>query len=152
MDRRRGEPGMTVQSILTAKGTEVVSTSAKATLREAAEAMTKGKFGALVVSETGKTVDGILSERDIVHMVAEHGAGALDMKVADAMTTTVVTCNRTDRIDDIMAQMSERHFRHMPVIEDGTLVGMVSMTDIMRKKLADLHHEASALRDFIRGH
>ena len=143
---------MTVQSILNAKGSDVVTVQAGATLADAAQAMAKGNFGALVVSDTGETVEGIISERDIVRWVALHGPEALSAAVGDAMTREVVTCSRSDRVDDVMAKMSERVFRHMPVTEGDRLVGMVSMTDIMRKKLADVQHEANALRSFIAGH
>ena len=143
---------MTVQSILNAKGSHVVTIRAGATLADAAQAMAEGNFGALVVSEAGETVDGIISERDIVRWMALHGPEAMAAPVGDAMTREVVTCSRSDRIDDVMAKMSERVFRHMPVTEGDRLVGMVSMTDIMRKKLADVQHEANALRSFIAGH
>ena len=143
---------MTVQSILSTKGSECVTTSGTASLRDAAKAMAEGRFGALVVSATGDTVDGIISERDIVRAVAEHGSSALDLPVSRAMTKDVITCQRGDRVDAVMGIMSEKHFRHMPVVEGERLVGMVSMTDIMRKKLDDVQHEATALRDFIAGH
>ena len=140
---------MTIQSLLTEKGSEVVTISADKTLKQAADALAARNFGSLIVSETGRSVDGILSERDIVRAFASKGAAAMETKVGDVMTREVVTCQRSDRIDRIMGVMSTRKFRHIPVIEDGELVGVISMTDIMRRRLQDVEHEATALREFI---
>ena len=143
---------MTVESILKAKGTDVVTIRPTATIADAVQALAEGKFGVLVVSETGETVEGILSERDIVHAFARHGASTLDLHVDQVMTRDVITCTRKDRINDMMAVMSQQRIRHLPVVENGKLTGVISMTDAMRARIVDVEHEATALRDFIAGH
>ena len=143
---------MTVESILKTKGTDVVTIRPTATIADAAQALAEGKFGILVVSENGTTVEGILSERDIVQAIARHGASTLDLSVDQVMTRDVIICSRKDRINDMMAVMSQKRIRHLPVVEDGKLAGVISMTDAMRARIDDVEHEATALRDFIAGH
>ena len=143
---------MTVESILKTKGTDVVTIRPTATIADAAQALAEGKFGILVVSERGETVEGILSERDIVQALARHGASTLDLPVDQVMTRDVIICSRKDRINDMMAVMSQKRIRHLPVVEDGKLAGVISMTDAMRARIDDVEHEATALRDFIAGH
>ena len=143
---------MTVESILKTKGTDVVTIRPTATIADAAQALAEGKFGILVVSENGTAVEGILSERDIVQALARHGASTLDLSVDQVMTRDVIICSRKDRINDMMAVMSQKRIRHLPVVEDGKLAGVISMTDAMRARIDDVEHEATALRDFIAGH
>ncbi len=142
---------MTVERILKAKGTDVQTTPPDWTLAEVCRTLAEAKVGALVVSADRKTVLGIISERDIVRVIAAKGVAALEWPVKDAMTRQVVTCSRRDRIDDMMARMSQGHFRHMPVIENGELAGIISIGDVVKRRLDDIESEATHLREFITG-
>jgi CBS domain-containing protein len=142
---------MSVERLLRTKGSAVVTIRPDATLADVTHELAVGNFGALIVSEDGRSVNGIISERDVVRTLANEGASALDRKVRDVMTTEVVTCAPSDRVDDMMEVMSNRRFRHLPVVRDGELCGVISMTDLMRKRLDDIEHEANAMRDFIAG-
>ena len=140
---------MTVESILRIKGRDVVTTPQMATLHEAARKLREGRIGALVVSDDGRTVIGIISERDIVHTMADKGKTALDLPVKDAMTAKVITVAPSDRVDGLMRIMSERRIRHLPVVDDGALCGMISIGDVVKRRMDDVQREAEALRDFI---
>ncbi len=142
---------MNVDAILRTKGTDVATTRPDATLADVAQVLSEKKIGALVVSADGATVDGIVSERDIVRKIAEHGAAALNMSIGDAMTRDVVTCTRKDSLQDLMSTMSGRRIRHLPVVEDGQLCGMVSIGDVVKLRLEEVESEAEALRGFITG-
>ena len=142
---------MTVERLLRIKGHEVVTIRPQATLADVAHELSVGKFGALIVSEDGRSVLGIISERDLVRAIAAHGASALDLKVEQEMTRDVVTCAIKDKVDHLMAVMSHRRFRHLPVVENGVLCGVISMTDVMRHRLDEVEVEASHMRDFIAG-
>ena len=142
---------MTVERLLRIKGHEVVTIRPQATLADVAHELSAGKFGALIVSEDGRSIQGIISERDLVQAVAAHGASALDLKVEEVMTRDVVTCAVQDKVDHLMAVMSHRRFRHLPVVENGVLCGVISMTDVMRHRLDEVEVEASHMRNFIAG-
>jgi CBS domain-containing protein len=142
---------MTVERLLRTKGSAVVTIRPDATLADVTHELAAGNFGALVVSEDGRSVAGIISERDVVRTLAKEGASGLDRKVRDVMTADVVTCAPGDRVDDMMTVMSNRRFRHLPVVRDGELCGVISMTDLMRKRMDEIEHEANAMRDFIAG-
>ena len=142
---------MNVDAILRTKGTDVATTRPDATLADVAQVLSEKKIGALVASTDGATVDGIVSERDIVRKIAEHGAAALNMSIGDAMTRDVVTCTRKDSLQDLMSTMSGRRIRHLPVVEDGQLCGMVSIGDVVKLRLEEVESEAEALRGFITG-
>ena len=142
---------MTVEKLLRTKGSTVVTIRPDASLADATHELAAGNFGALIVSADGREVIGIISERDIVRSLAKEGASALDRKVSDVMTIEVFSCAPSDRVDDMMAVMSNRRFRHMPVIENGVLCGVISMTDVMRKRIDEIQHEADAMRTFITG-
>ena len=142
---------MTVEKLLQTKGSTVVTIRPDASLADVTHELAAGNFGALIVSANGREVIGIISERDIVRSLAKEGASALDRKVSDVMTTEVFSCAPSDRVDDMMAVMSNRRFRHMPVIENGVLCGVISMTDVMRKRIDEVQHEADAMRTFITG-
>ena len=142
---------MTVEKLLRTKGSTVVTIGPDASLADVTHELAAGNFGALIVSADGREVIGIISERDIVRSLAKEGASALDRKVSDVMTTEVFSCAPSDRVNDMMAVMSNRRFRHMPVIENGVLCGVISMTDVMRKRIDEIQHEADAMRTFITG-
>jgi len=142
---------MNVEIILKAKGTDVVTTKPDATLADVAGELANRRIGALVVSGDGKSVDGIVSERDIVRAIAESGQEALSKPVSTAMTRDVFTCSRHDSIEELMATMSKNRFRHLPVTEEDQLCGMISIGDVVKYRLEEVEYEAEALRGFIAG-
>jgi CBS domain-containing protein len=142
---------MNVESILRSKGKMVTVVRPQATLREAVSLLRRHAIGALVVSADGKSVDGILSERDIVHALDDHGTALLDDRVEALMTRRVVTCSPADSLEDLMAQMTERRVRHIPVLREGSLAGIVSIGDVVKHRLDEIEFEAKELRSFIAG-
>ena len=142
---------MKVRTMLTQKGDRVLTIRTDATIAAAIEILTTEKIGALVASDDGSAVQGILSERDVVRGLKQHGAALLSMQVAEFMTTPVKTCELADDIQDIMAQMTRSRIRHLPVVEDGKLCGMISIGDVVKNRLEELEAEASALRDYVSG-
>ncbi len=143
---------MKVESILEAKGRDILTIPSDAKVAEAARMLKEHRIGALVVSDDGSTAAGILSERDIVHAMVDHGAAVQDLPVSDLMTREVITCAPDDAIVDLMTQMTERRIRHLPVVEDGVLCGMVSIGDVVKNRIAEVETEASAMREFITGY
>ena len=144
---------MLVQQILNSKASNDVVTVAPGTLvRDAAQILADKRIGTVVISQTGTTADGILSERDIVRELANHGAGCLAKKVDDFMTTKLITCTRSDSADDVLHQMTEGRFRHMPVVEDGEMVGLITIGDTVKARLSELAMEKDALQGMIMGH
>ena len=142
---------MNVETILRAKGSEVATIRPDETVGAAVKALISRNIGALVVSEDGETVDGIISERDIVHGLADHGAALLSLNVAEMMTRRVVTCELSDSVERLMAEMTNRRIRHFPVVQDGRLRGVVSIGDVVKNRLDEVEYEARALRSFIAG-
>lgn len=143
---------MKVEVILRTKGRDIVTMPRTASIAEAARLLKHKKIGAVVISDDRKTVLGILSERDIVHALVDNAAAALTMRVSQLMTRDVVTCAPEDSIAELMARMTERRIRHLPVIKDGVLDGMVSIGDVVKSRLEEVESEASAMREFITGH
>lgn len=140
---------MTVSSILAAKGGDVITIEPTATLAAAATLLTAKRIGALVIVGAGGRVAGILSERDIVHTLAEQGRQALDGPLSQAMTREVATCGPDDEIPSLMERMTEGKFRHMPVVHNGRLVGIVSIGDIVKQRVDEMERESEAMRDYI---
>ena len=140
---------MNVAAILKIKGRAVATVRTDATLQDVAEKLAKRKIGAMVIIGPGGRISGIVSERDVVRVIAEHGAKALAMSVSSVMTTDVITCSETDMIDDVMATMTERRFRHVPVVESGGLVGIVSIGDVVKHHIAEVELEASAMKSYL---
>ncbi len=143
---------MLVEEVLKAKGRDIITMPQNASVAEAARLLKEKRIGAVVISDDGARVLGILSERDIVHALAEFAAAALEMRVSELMTQDVVTCAPGDSIVGLMARMSERRIRHLPVVKDGVLDGMVSIGDVVKSRIDEIEFEASAMRDFITGH
>jgi CBS domain-containing protein len=139
---------MIVAQILASKGRDVATTTPSRTISEVVADLTARKIGALVVLERGR-VTGIVSERDIVKAIGHRGAGVLDDPVSSIMTRDVVTCGESDTIDGVMTRMTRRRFRHMPVIEDDELVGIVSIGDVVKARIEEVEHEAGELRTYI---
>jgi CBS domain-containing protein len=140
---------MQVKHILFEKGREVVSIGADATLCEAARLMARRRIGAVVVRGYDGLIAGIISERDIVRAIAEESVAALGHSVSSRMTRNVTTCAECDTIEDLMEAMTRGRFRHVPVIEDDQLVGIVSIGDVVKTRIAETIREAESLRDYI---
>jgi len=141
-----------VVDILQAKGRDVVTVPPSATLLTLAHLLKLERVGAVIVSHDGKTIDGIISERDIAWGLAEHGADLLNAHVADLMTKSVVTCSPDDTIASVAKIMTDRRLRHLPVQFKGELVGVVSIGDVVKHRLNELQLEANVLRDYATGH
>lgn len=140
---------MTVEHILKDKGREVVAIDPSRTIAEAARILSERRIGSVVVSDGTRPVLGILSERDIVRAIAAEGAAVLARPVSDFMTAEVITCTGPSSITEVMELMTRGKFRHVPVIEDGQLRGIVSIGDIVNHRLAEIEHEHQAMRDYI---
>lgn len=140
---------MHVKLILKSKGSAVETIRPDATIADAADRLKTRRIGVLVVSAAGATVEGILSERDIVTGLAEHGASLLDMRVEELMTRDVRTCSPEDTVNAVMELMTDRRIRHVPVIQDGTLAGIISIGDAVKSRLQELESEATHLREYI---
>lgn len=140
---------MNVATILKSKGRAVTTASPSQPLHEIAESLAARKIGAIVVvGETGRVV-GIISERDIVRCVAEGGAAALARPVDQVMTRGVVTCGEATSLEELMELMTKGRFRHVPVVEHDTLVGLVSIGDVVKYHLADMALEVSSMRNYL---
>ena len=142
---------MNVETILATKGRAVATIRPQDTVGAAVEALVCGNIGALVASEDGEHVDGIVSERDIVHALARHGDALLALTVAEVMTRSVVTCDPTESVAELMAEMTNRRIRHLPVVQNGRLCGIVSIGDVVKNRLDEIEYEARSLRSFIAG-
>lgn len=140
-----------VSVILERKGNDVVTIRPDAMLLAAAESMSKHNIGALVVSPDDKTVVGIVSERDLVRDLARLGTGAVKRTVADIMSTDVATCGPDATVDDLMAAMSERRIRHVPILDDDALAGIVSIGDVVKMRLDELEVEKESLEQYVTG-
>jgi CBS domain-containing protein len=143
------EAHMQVKHILRDKGREVVTMSGEATLSEAARLLARKHIGAVVVRDRDGMLSGILSERDIVHALSEESVQALAKPVSTYMTRTVATCSEFDSIDDLMELMTEKRFRHVPVVEEDRLVGIVSIGDVVKSRIEETVREAQSLRNYI---
>jgi CBS domain-containing protein len=140
---------MTVKAILSTKGTEVLTIEPTTNVAAAAKLLAERKIGALVVTGPDRRVIGIVSERDIVQELAAHGAASLDMALTEVMTRKVMTCSISDTISSVMERMTAGKFRHLPVVEQGRLAGIISIGDVVKHRLKEMEQEQSALRDYI---
>jgi CBS domain-containing protein len=140
---------MKVQDILATKGGSVLTIDPIATVGSAAKILAQHRIGALVVTGPGQRVVGIVSERDIVHALASRGAAAMDLPLTDIMTRKVATCGAADTIASIMELMTAGKFRHVPVVEQGKLAGIISIGDVVKHRLQEMELEQNALRDYI---
>lgn len=140
---------MRVEDILRDKGTNVATTSPDANISSALAMLRDRGIGALVVATETNPVSGILSERDIVRALAERGPSVLTESVGTSMTSPVIRCTPTELLTDAMSTMTTKRFRHMPVVDGGKLVGIVSIGDLVKHRLDELEYEASNLRAYI---
>ena len=140
---------MTVRSILDSKGHQIQSVEPNAKLSAAINILTERKIGAVLVMSQGR-LEGILSERDIVRVLGERGAGVLDEPIDAVMTHKVVSCRESDTVSSIMEMMTLGKFRHLPVVEDGKVVGLISIGDVVKRRVQEYELEQEALRDYIK--
>ncbi|MEA2879732.1 MAG: hypothetical protein QOF14_4928 [Hyphomicrobiales bacterium] len=140
---------MTVKAILSRKGGDVVTIAPTANLTAAVQLLAARRIGAIIVTGPDNRVAGILSERDIVRMLSERGPAALDENVGAVMTRKVTTCTEADTIASIMERMTEGKFRHLPVVDQGRLVGVISIGDVVKYRIEEVVHDADALREYI---
>ena len=141
---------MTVNDILLHKGSEVITIEPTATVGAAVRMLAERRIGALLVTGADQRIVGIISERDVVRVLHETGPAVLDSPVAAVMTRKVTTCERHESIADIMERITAGRFRHVPVIENGRLAGIVSIGDVVKARLSEFEHEQNALREYIR--
>lgn len=140
---------MNVKTILAAKGGDTVCIEPTADLAAAAKLLSTHRIGAVVIRGAGGRLGGILSERDIVRALSEHGASALTLPVGQVMTRNVATCGEDESIATIMERMTTGKFRHMPVVTKGELAGLVSIGDVVKQRVEEIERESEALRDYI---
>jgi CBS domain-containing protein len=140
---------MTVNAILSNKGRHVVTIEPTATLETAVAVLNERHIGALVVLGPERRVIGIVSERDVVRALAEQGASALKQPLAQVMTRKVSTCTEADTVSALMEQMTAGKFRHVPVLDQERLVGIISIGDVVKHRLMEMERESDALRDYI---
>jgi CBS domain-containing protein len=139
---------MTVSAILGEKGHTVVSLTSAAPLHQVCQTLTANRIGAVLIID-GVDIAGIVSERDVVRIISREGAGALDRPASEFMTKKLVTCGRDDSVASVMEQMTTGRFRHVPVLENSTLVGVISIGDVVKYRIAETEREAEEMRNYI---
>jgi CBS domain-containing protein len=140
---------MTVKSILTEKGTDVFTIGPESTLSEAVRVMAENRIGAIVVTKGRGKIAGIISERDIVRTLAAGGRDMLDKPVSAAMTAKVRVCHENNTVHELMEIMTKGRFRHLPVERDGALAGLISIGDVVKKRIEEVEREAEEIRAYI---
>jgi len=138
---------MQVDNILKGKRPAVLWVPPALSIAEVAERLRSAEVGVLIVSNDGESLQGLVSERDIAHGLAVHGAALLSMKVSDLMTRSVITCAPEDNVADIARIMTMRRIRHIPVVDGGKVVGLVSIGDVLKSRISEIELEANVLRD-----
>jgi CBS domain-containing protein len=146
---KSGRQTMTVSIILAGKGREVVTIEPAASLAAAARLLAEKRIGAVLILGADRRIAGIISERDIVRALADRGANALDEPVSRTMTRRVETCNESETVSNIMERMTVGKFRHMPVVDQGRVVGMLSIGDIVKHRVQEMERESAAMREYI---
>jgi len=140
---------MYVDTILKKKGDTVITVEPDSLVSDAAQTLHEKRIGAALVLDAAGTIVGVLSERDIVRGVALHQEACLDMTVRELMTRPVITCAPGDSIERIMELMTERRVRHLPVMDDGVLIGIISIGDVVKQRISEIEHESQALKQYI---
>lgn len=140
---------MKVDHILQSKGTDVFSVASDDSLSDAVSVLNDKNIGAVLVTDASQNVVGILSERDVVRQMGSHGAEAMHKRVSECMTADPVSCSCEATIDQLMGEMTKRRIRHIPVIEGGALKGLVSIGDVVKRKIEQAEQEAEALKEYI---
>jgi CBS domain-containing protein len=142
---------MLVSTILQHKPSGVITAAPNMTVEQLAALLATRKIGAVVVSNDGTALEGIVSERDIVRVLGQRGAAALSAPISSIMTSTVVTCTMDDRANSVLQRMTDGRFRHMPVMAGAAVVGMISIGDVVKARLSELAMEKDALEGMIKG-
>jgi CBS domain-containing protein len=140
---------MFVSHILKWKGRNVITVKRDATLADAADILTRNNVGALLVLDARGAPEGILSERDIVRAIARRGPHVLSNQVAECMTSPVAACEEDDTVEDVAELMTMRRFRHLPVVEHGSVVGLISIGDVVKSRIEEAIREAEMLKEYI---
>ncbi|MCF8475279.1 MAG: CBS domain-containing protein [Emcibacter sp.] len=140
---------MYVRNVLQSKGHAIISVSPENSLLEVARKLRENKIGAVLVCESKGRMCGVLSERDIVIALAKHGASIMEGLVSDFMTESVYTCSLDDDMEKVMEQMTSRRVRHLPVVDEGNVVGMISIGDVVKQRMAETKAESEALMTYI---
>lgn len=140
---------MTVASILAEKGRDVFTINQDAKMSKVVDILAENKVGAMVVVDSGEKVVGIISERDIVREISRSGASVLKQPISTCMTRAVISCDETDTVDQVMGVMSANRFRHVPVVTDGKLAGIISIGDVVKRKIQQAEKDAEDLRNYI---
>jgi CBS domain-containing protein len=140
---------MTVRAILDSKGHHVLSVEPGVKLSAAIKLLSERRIGAVLVMNQGR-IEGILSERDIVRVLGERGASVVDEPVSTVMTRKVVSCREKDTVSEIMEMMTNGKFRHLPVVEDGKVAGLISIGDVVKWRVGEYEREQEALREYIK--
>lgn len=138
---------MIADDILRRKGRDTITVAPNATLKEAADVLSEYNIGALIVVEESDRVVGVLSERDIVRSLSEQGGGALQITVREVMSEEVLTCTPEDKVKDLMERVTRRRVRHLPVVENATVDGMISIGDLLKTRLREMETEKQVLQD-----
>jgi CBS domain-containing protein len=142
--------GVIVRNIIDSKpSSQIITVKPTDQVRTAVEVLSKHRIGAVIVSRDGAIVDGILSERDIVRSLGSKGVESLEMQVQDMMTSAVIGCHPEDTAMSVMEKMTDGRFRHMPVIEQNRMVGVISIGDVVKARITEIQHENAALTDMI---
>jgi CBS domain-containing protein len=142
---------MRIRDVLRSKGNAVFTITPEAPVSELLDVLAEHNVGALVVSADGRTVAGIVSERDVVRRLQDRGTAVLDDAVSTIMTSTVTTCGEQDTVEDLMREMTNRRIRHIPVLRDGVLIGVISIGDMVKSRIGELEYERSNLIGYIAG-
>ena len=140
---------MIVSQILREKGHDVYTVFKEISVKEVSALLAEKRIGAVVVTDQADAVEGIISERDVVRGLAQHGSSILDKKVEELMTKNVITHGLDDHIDDLMQEMSKSRIRHLPILDDGKLVGVISIGDVVKSRVEELEAEGNMLRNYI---
>ena len=143
---------MKVADILRTKGSDVMTVKPTETIETLAHRLRLERVGAMIVSQEANSLDGIISERDVVHGLAAHGNDLLSKPVSELMTRSVVTCSSEDTIADVAKKMTQGRFRHLPVVDSGRLIGVISVGDVVKNRMDEIQLEANVLRDYAIAH
>jgi CBS domain-containing protein len=138
-----------VKDLLAVKGRDVATISQERSVTDALALLKERRIGALIVTGPTPPLVGIFSERDVVRALASHGAEALDLTVAELMSTEITVCDETTSVTSLMGMMTEHRIRHIPVVTDGLLVGMVSIGDVVKARFDELEHDKKDLLDYV---
>lgn len=140
---------MKVSTILKEKGDEVITLDGSTSIEDAIVTLARERIGAVVILDSRKQIAGVFSERDAVRAISKEGATALSKPISELMTRKVISCSLEDTHDQLLEKMTQGRFRHLPVAEGGRLIGIISIGDVVKHKIASSESEAKAMRDYI---